>query len=177
MNNNRSAEEVSSETLRKWMEEKRLFAVGFLRKGYQKHPAQSILQNTGAIYPVDELLKIGGFPKKCNGADGKTVLTEKSGRVRRAGMEAAWVLMEYYRRHREFLKKHPDTFFWAMISEEESDLPKWNITFPDDPERTQMVEKMINRQDLVGREWGKILLPDLSYEEIIEALNTHCYQG
>ena len=150
-----------------FMEGKNLFVAGFLREGYQEHPAQRTPQNTEAIWSVDKLLSIGGFSERCNGADGKTVLTEEFGEVPQAGMENIYAMIE-------LLIKYPNDFLYVMIEEEI--LPEWNTAFPADPERALMVRKMIARQDMVSREWGKILLPDLSYEEIIEALDAHYYR-
>ena len=149
------------------IKEKQLFVVGFLRKGYQEHPAQGTPQNTGAIWSVDKLLSIGGFSERCNGADGKTVLTEKFGEVPRAGMENIYAMIE-------LMIKYLDDFKWAMIKEK--DLPEWNTTFPTDLKRTLMVEKMIARQSKVGCEWAGILLPDLSCKEVKKALDAHHYQ-
>ena len=160
----------------RFMEEKDLFVAGFLRRGYQEYPAQNTPQNTGAFWRVKYLRDIGGFSERCSGADGKMVLTEEFGEVPCAGMENTYAMKEYYKKHKKFFDRHPNNPFWAMIPEEEKNLPEWNTSFPDDQERVLMVKKMRERQNAVDARWGEIVLPDMSQEEIVRVFDAHRYQ-
>ena len=149
-----------------FMEERNLHVVGFLRENWWDKTQWHISQNTAAIWNIRILKSVGGFSSECNGT-GKTIVIKGFGEVSLAGMEDFHAILK-------ILKLYPN-FRWGMVGR--SNPLKWDTNFPADSERLLNHLKKVARQELVMKEWVKMIFPHTLYKEVMNKLFARYHQN
>ncbi len=143
--------------------EMNLDALGFLRERWWEKTQWNMIQNTGAIWKIETLKKIGLFDKICNGT-GETVTIDKSvnntGKALLAGMEDFHALLKIYSACPEFK--------WCMAGV--SDPLKWDTDFSDSNSRKQRFEIKVARQFQVMKEYVNRMFPDRSFYDVMNEI-------
>ncbi len=135
-----------------------LSVIGFLREHWNEKFQWQLPQNTGAIWNVFQLRRIGAFDPACDGT-GETIrvhspeLGEIDAPV--AGMEDFHAMLRMFR-------EDPKGFSWGMIGG--SSPLRWDVSFPEGSDRLKNHLTKVERQAVVMRTWVERIVPHLSWD-------------
>lgn len=140
-----------------------LSVVGFLRQGWWEKPQWHVVQNTSALWDINELATVQGFNRECNGT-GQMVKTLEYGDQPLAGMEDFHALLR-------IMKQSPN-LRWGMVGKAEPLF--WDTDFPAGPRLDNHLKK-VARQDQVMQKWAGDIFPELTFKKVMDRLFTSCY--
>lgn len=143
----------------KFLIDNKLYALGFLRKGWWKKFQWLMIQNTASIWNVKKLMEVNGFSTYCDN-NKTTVFSQKYGEISLQGMEDFYSIL--------LLNKKFDDFKWGMIGLRNN--IDWNIETDKNKENGLRNLKKIYRQELVMNHYINYLEPEKNIEEVLNQI-------